>query len=64
MSDDADTSMENLGSDGGSGGGGIVWTSTQTGTETINDILKYSSCKLCLGCSVDKNTRGISKVVG
>lgn len=61
MSDNPDTSMESLGGDGGSRGGGIVWTSTQTGTETINDILKYSSSKLYLGCSVDENTRRIVK---
>ena len=54
MSDDADTSMmESPGRDAGFRGGGIVWTSTQTGTETINDILKYSSSELRLGCSLD-----------
>ena len=57
MNDDADVSMESLGGKGDSRDGGIVWTSTQTGTETINDILKYSSSKFCFGCSADENTR-------
>ena len=56
MNDDADVSMESLGGKGDSRDGGIVWTSTQTGTETINDILKYSSSKFCFGCSADENT--------
>ncbi len=56
MTDDADTEMDGL---GGSGDGGIVWTSTQTGTETINDILEHSSSKSCFGCSIDENTHEI-----
>jgi hypothetical protein len=66
MSDNADTLMESLEGNGGfRGGGGIVWTSTQTGTETINDILKYSSSKLCLGCLCRReNTRDSRKLLG
>lgn len=59
MSDAADTSMEGPGGDGVFRDGGIVWTSTQTGTETINDILKYSSSELCLGCFLDEKRRDI-----
>jgi len=64
MSDNTDTSMEGLGGNGGFRGGGIVWTSTQTGTETINDILNYSSSKLCLGCFCrQENTRDSRKLL-
>ena len=59
MSDDADTSMEGPEGDQGFRGGGIIWTSTQTGTETINDILKYSSSELCLGRSLDEKTHEV-----
>ena len=64
MSDNADAEMESLGGNGDSRDGGIVWTSTQTGTETINDILEYSISKFCFDCSVDENTRDGRKLLG
>ena len=64
MTDNADTEMESLGGNRDSRDGGIVWTSTQTGTETINDILEYSISKFYFGCSVDENTRDSRKLLG
>lgn len=59
MNDDADTSMESLGGDRNFRGGGVIWSSTQTGTETINDILKYSNSESCLGRSLDEKTHEV-----
>ena len=51
--------MESAGGDQGFRGGGIIWTSTQTGTETINDILKYSSSESYLGRSLNEKTQEV-----